>query len=264
MRRMFQVYLTQYLRALEDNEDEEEVDANQMLDDDDENGGNDNMSDDDDDDSDDEETLQPVILTRGGGRTSSRLSTRSAQSRLREEEKEKQFQDKLSELLKTLNEHDIAQTIRAHTGQYCKNSEELVEKIEKINYYSGVNYTQKKGLIYQLHRRKIGNCTNGALHRNAALTSPSDLPSMASRFLPSLNRGPIGKSEAYMFCGQFSLDGKFFMSASQDQVIRIYDVNTILLKKSTISTTSKPNNDSQSSRMEDDDVWDSEIGRAHV
>ncbi|EFC44360.1 predicted protein, partial [Naegleria gruberi] len=66
--------------------------------------------------------------------------------------------------------------------------------------------------------------------------SPSDLPSMASRFLPSLNRGPIGKSEAYMFCGQFSLDGKFFMSASQDQVIRIYDVNTILLKKSTIST----------------------------
>jgi len=256
--RLFQTYLSLYLRTLqEDDDDDIEAEAE---DEDDEEYEEEYMEDEDD-------ALQ--VPTRFLGRSTIHdMQTR----RQREEEKERSFQEELAKRLKTLNEHHFAQTIHAHSGRYCMQvdmneqekelspmtdcsslDERLSEREKKKHYYSGVNYNTDRSLVHLLHKRKIGGCGVGALHRNGGFTqSPGQLVNISSRFLPSYNRGPIGKFNAYLFCGQFSLDGNFFMSACQDQTIRIYDVNTILLKKSAQSQT----NPSATSELSDDeDAW---------
>ncbi|KAG2387831.1 hypothetical protein C9374_001425 [Naegleria lovaniensis] len=285
MRRLFQVYLSQYLRALEDddggnnNNDQDDDDEDYMLEDEEElfNSGYQQTSEDDEYTTDDE--AYTTTTTRGQSPSSSSGLTRTGSDRqsrqqaqkLREEEKERLFQEQVRERLKALNEHnDLGQIIRAHTGRFCQ--QQSVSQFQQqntpscsssmgscnSNILAASSVVEDADIMIDDGQNENWRMCAGALHRHRSQMSQGQLASISSRFIPCSNKGPIGQFDSYLFCGQFSLDGNFFMSACQDQVIRIYDVNTILLKKSSISanTPQASSDDINSEHHEDSNSMD--------
>ncbi|XP_071487528.1 DDB1- and CUL4-associated factor 11-like [Diadema antillarum] len=74
-----------------------------------------------------------------------------------------------------------------------------------------------------LHKRQIGSC-----HRRGF--SPNDRCEVGAVFLPNYHR-TLCQHQAKVFCGTFSMDGSIFLSACQDQNLRIYDVRNNRFKK---------------------------------
>ncbi|XP_041455361.1 DDB1- and CUL4-associated factor 11-like [Lytechinus variegatus] len=74
-----------------------------------------------------------------------------------------------------------------------------------------------------LHKRQLGNCCRKGFTHN-------DRSQVGAVFLPNHQR-TVAHFPAKVFCGTYSMDGSVFLSACQDQVIRIYDVKNGYFKK---------------------------------
>ncbi|KAL0481046.1 hypothetical protein AKO1_013680 [Acrasis kona] len=104
---------------------------------------------------------------------------------------------------KQLKDNDITHIVNCHTGDY-------------VNQQNRQN--KRPNLMALLRRREM--------HAPASNTMSSQVQ-IAQRFLPYHSKGRIARFDSQVFCGQFSSDGTIFMSACQDQRIRLYSTDHI-------------------------------------
>ncbi|XP_072168726.1 DDB1- and CUL4-associated factor 11-like [Diadema setosum] len=78
-------------------------------------------------------------------------------------------------------------------------------------------------VMRMLQKRQIGDCPSHGF-------SASDRHGLGALFLPNRRR-IVSRYPSKVFCGTFSKDGSIFLSAGQDQSIRIYDVKNSRFKK---------------------------------
>jgi WD repeat-containing protein 23 len=190
MQRSMANFLQQYLRALLEQDDNAETDEEDVV-----------MSDDED----------------GNNSSSSSNNNTSRQTRqLSQEEQIHEYQRVLQDRKKTLLDNDISMIINRHCNSLRNNNNYRLPGYASTT--ASIRNHHNCNIVLELNRRRL---------RQDKFTRPEKI-SLSHSLLPNFNNGSIDRyNDHEVFCGQFSDDGKIFMSACQDQIIRLYDFDHI-------------------------------------
>ncbi|XP_033626162.1 DDB1- and CUL4-associated factor 11-like [Asterias rubens] len=90
---------------------------------------------------------------------------------------------------------------------------------QQMLFRAGMNHNctipKERPVTDMLQKRAVGSCLRGNFSRG-------DLAMVSASYLPNSMRS-IAQYNTKAFCGNYSKDGSVFLSACQDQVLRVYD-----------------------------------------
>ncbi|XP_011670539.1 DDB1- and CUL4-associated factor 11 isoform X2 [Strongylocentrotus purpuratus] len=123
-------------------------------------------------------------------------------------------------------EEDDSQSIREDDSSHTNGmdgSDLKQEMLSRAGATHNATSLPNVNITRLLQKRQIGSCLRRGF-------SPNEQSQFGSVFLPNHHR-TVAHFPGKVFCGTYSMDGSVFLSACQDQNIRLYDVKNGYFKK---------------------------------